>query len=76
MSVAFWEACTVPLKHNIASPRELAFARVRIIANKRGLAHVLLTSIQPTYKRGMTCILLVARPLLLALILAQANDYS
>ena len=49
----------VPLKRNIASAREQAFARVRIIANKRGVAHISLASIQPTYKRGMARVLLM-----------------
>ena len=35
------------------------FAHARIIANERGVAHVLLVSILPTYKRGVACILLV-----------------
>ena len=50
---------TVPLKCNIASACEQAVARVRIIANKRGMAHVSLASIQPTYKRGMARVSLV-----------------
>ena len=40
------------------------------------MAHVSLVSIQPTYKRGVARISLIATPLLLAIILVRTNAYS
>ena len=53
------EPYTVPLKRNIASTHEQAFAHTRIIANKRGVAHFSLTSVHVAYKRGVAHVLLV-----------------
>ena len=55
---------------------QVSICSSKIIANKRGVAHISLTSIQPAYKRGVAHVLLYAKPLLLAIILARANAYS